>query len=180
MKQYLTLIIAVLVVVGVGVGIVYSANKDNKEIPSTVTSSSSLVTSAQTSLVPVTIGENPPILVVDTGDKIVVDGKLKINDLTVGTGELVKSGDTIKINYKGTLVNGTEFDSSYKRNDPFTTQIGVGQVIPGWDQGIVGMQVGGKRKLTIDPSFAYGDRAQGAIPAGSQLIFETELLEIVK
>jgi FKBP-type peptidyl-prolyl cis-trans isomerase len=179
MKQYLTLIIAVLVVVGVGVGLVYSANKDNKDAPKTA-SSSSVVASTQASTAPEAKGDNPPIVAVDAGDKILVENKLKINDLTVGTGDVVKSGDTIKIQYKGTLVNGTEFDSSYKRNDPFTTQIGVGQVIPGWDQGIVGMQVGGKRKLTIDPSFAYGDRAQGAIPAGSQLIFETELLQIVK
>src|SRR5437016_2784874 len=73
--------------------------------------------------------------------------KLKIEDLTVGTGKEAKSGDTVTVNYKGTLTNGKQFDSSYDRKQPFSTKIGVGQVIKGWDQGIPGMKVGGKRRL---------------------------------
>ena len=103
---------------------------------------------------------------------------LKIEDLKVGTGSAVKSGDNIVINYKGTLTDGTKFDSSYDRGQPFETQIGVGQVIKGWDEGVVGMKVGGKRKLTIPPSMGYGNQAAGSIPPNSTLIFEVELVGI--
>ena len=106
------------------------------------------------------------------------DQGLKIQDEKVGTGSAVKSGDTVVINYKGTLTNGKQFDSSYDRNEPFTTQIGVGQVIKGWDEGVVGMKVGGKRKLTIPPSLGYGDQSMPGIPANSTLIFEVELVAI--
>jgi len=106
--------------------------------------------------------------------------ELKIEDTQVGTGTEVASGDTVVINYKGTLTDGTQFDSSYDRGTPFETQIGVGQVIQGWDQGVVGMKVGGKRKLTIPPELGYGERAVGPIPANSTLIFEVELIEVLK
>jgi FKBP-type peptidyl-prolyl cis-trans isomerase len=104
--------------------------------------------------------------------------ELKIEEIKVGEGKEVKSGDTISINYKGTLLDGTEFDSSYKRNKPFETKIGVGQVIKGWDQGIIGLKEGGKRKLTIPSNLAYGAKGQGGIPANSALIFEVELMGI--
>lgn len=104
--------------------------------------------------------------------------ELKIEDTQVGNGAEVKSGDTISIHYKGTLTDGTVFDSSYDRGEPFETQIGVGQVIEGWDKGVVGMKVGGKRKLTIPPAMGYGEQATGKIPPNSTLIFEVELLEI--
>lgn len=103
---------------------------------------------------------------------------LQIEDIKVGSGKAVKSGDTVVVNYVGTLPDGTKFDSSYDRNQPFTTQIGVGQVIKGWDEGIIGMKVGGKRKLIIPPSLGYGDQQAGSIPPNSTLIFEIELLEI--
>lgn len=103
---------------------------------------------------------------------------LKIEDIKEGTGSAVKSGDTIVIHYKGTLTDGTKFDSSYDRGQPFETTIGVGQVIEGWDKGIIGLKVGGKRKLTIPPSMAYGAQQVGNIPPNSTLIFEVELLEI--
>lgn len=104
--------------------------------------------------------------------------ELKIEDIKVGTGSAVKSGDTVSINYLGTLEDGSKFDSSYDRNQPFETQIGVGQVIEGWDKGVVGMQVGGKRKLTIPYQMAYGENAYGPIPAKATLIFEVELMAI--
>jgi len=110
-------------------------------------------------------------------DKIAIKD-LKIEDTKVGTGREVKNGDTVVIHYKGTLTNGTKFDSSYDRGAPFETQIGVGQVIKGWDLGVVGMKVGGTRKLTIPPSLGYGDHAAGSIPPNSTLIFEVELIGI--
>ncbi len=105
--------------------------------------------------------------------------KLQIVDEKVGTGEAIKKGDTVEIKYTGTLTNGTVFDSTDKHGGtPFETQIGVGQVIKGWDEGIIGMKVGGKRKLTIPPSLGYGDQAAGSIPPNSTLIFQVELVGI--
>ncbi len=105
--------------------------------------------------------------------------ELKIEDITVGTGPEVKSGDTVVVNYKGTLLDGTQFDSSYSRGAPFETKIGVGMVIKGWDIGLLGMKVGGKRKLTIPSSMAYGEQGAGnLIPPNSPLIFELELIAI--
>ena len=104
---------------------------------------------------------------------------LKIEDVATGTGTQVKSGDTVTVNYVGSLENGTKFDSSYDKNTPFTTQIGVGQVIKGWDEGIVGMKVGGKRRLIIPPALGYGEQeAGGVIPPNATLLFEVELLDV--
>jgi peptidylprolyl isomerase len=105
--------------------------------------------------------------------------QVKIEDLQVGTGAEAVPGKTITVNYTGTLTNGTVFDSSYKRNEPFTLQLGAGQVIPGWEQGLEGMKVGGQRRLTIPPSLAYGSRGAGdVIPPDATLIFEVELLDV--
>ena len=106
------------------------------------------------------------------------DTKFKIEDIKEGEGPEVTGGDNITIHYHGTLEDGTVFDSSVERGSPFQTRIGVGQVIEGWDMGVPGMKVGGKRKLTIPAKLAYGDRAIGDIPAGSTLIFEVELVSI--
>ncbi|XP_013414315.1 FK506-binding protein 1A-like [Lingula anatina] len=91
----------------------------------------------------------------------------------------VQDGDQLKIHYRGTLEDGTEFDSSYSRNSPFAFTIGKGQVIKGWDIGIKGMCIGEKRKLTIPPDKGYGDQGfPPKIPGGATLIFETELIDI--
>lgn len=103
---------------------------------------------------------------------------LKIEDLKVGQGQEVKKGDTVQVNYLGTLTNNQKFDSSYDRNQPFEFQVGAGQVIEGWDQGLLGMKIGGKRKLTIPPALGYGNQPVGTIPANSILIFEIELIAI--
>jgi len=105
--------------------------------------------------------------------------ELKIEDIKIGTGYAVKDGDVVSINYIGTLEDGTKFDSSYDRNEAFETVIGEGCVIEGWDKGVVGMKVGGKRKLTIPYQMAYGENGiPGVIPPKSTLIFDVELLEI--
>ena len=106
--------------------------------------------------------------------------KVEIKDLVVGKGQEAKPGDNVSVHYVGTLTDGKEFDQSRKRGQPFTFPLGQGRVIKGWDQGVVGMKVGGKRKLTIPPSLAYGDRGAGSIPPNSTLVFEVELLEIKK
>jgi FKBP-type peptidyl-prolyl cis-trans isomerase len=82
------------------------------------------------------------------------------------------------VNYVGTLTNGTKFDSSYDKGQPYTFRIGAGQVIAGWDQGVPGMKVGGKRRLTIPPSLGYGSQANGSIPPNSTLVFEVDLVSI--
>ena len=123
---------------------------------------------------------NPKIdTITNTQDKKMDTNKLIIEDIKIGDGKEAKSGDTVVMQYKGTLTDGTKFDSSYDRNEPFTTQIGVGQVIKGWDLGVPGMKIGGKRKLTIPPDLGYGSRGAGAvIPPNATLIFEVELLDI--
>ena len=103
---------------------------------------------------------------------------LVIEDLSVGAGEAAQSGDTVSVHYTGWLTDGTQFDSSYDRGQPFTFQLGTGGVIQGWDQGVAGMQVGGKRQLTIPPDLAYGPSGRGVIPPNATLIFEVELVEI--
>lgn len=104
--------------------------------------------------------------------------ELKIEDTTVGTGIEAKTGDLVSVHYTGTLEDGTKFDSSVDRNEPFETPIGQGAVIKGWDQGIPGMKVGGKRRLTIPPHLGYGSQPNGAIPPNSTLIFDVELIEV--
>ena len=105
-------------------------------------------------------------------------GKLESTDLAVGTGDEAVAGKTVSVHYVGTLTDGTKFDSSRDRNEPFEFVLGTGQVIKGWDQGVAGMKVGGKRKLVIPPDLGYGARANGKIPANSTLVFEVELLGV--
>ncbi|HAU65242.1 TPA: peptidylprolyl isomerase [Candidatus Woesebacteria bacterium] len=105
--------------------------------------------------------------------------ELKIEDEKIGTGDTAIAGKKVTVNYVGTLTDGSKFDSSYDRNEPFIFTLGAGEVIPGWDQGVAGMKVGGKRMLTIPSSLAYGDSGiPGAIPGGATLIFEVELLGV--
>ena len=104
---------------------------------------------------------------------------LRYADLVTGTGPSPAAGDRVEVHYTGWLENGTKFDSSVDRKEPFVFPLGLGRVIKGWDEGVGGMKVGGKRRLTIPASLGYGDRGAGrVIPPGATLIFEVELLRI--
>jgi len=105
--------------------------------------------------------------------------RVKVEDIEVGDGAAAGEGSTLVVHYTGTLEDGTKFDSSLDRDQPFELVLGAGQVIPGWEQGLEGMKVGGKRRLTIPPELAYGSQgAGGVIPPNATLNFEVELLEI--
>ena len=104
---------------------------------------------------------------------------LVIEDLVLGDGEVAAAGQRVTVHYTGWLTNGSKFDSSKDRNDPFMFGLGQGQVIRGWDEGVQGMKVGGTRKLTIPPDLGYGARgAGGVIPPNATLVFEVELLGV--
>ena len=107
------------------------------------------------------------------------DFKTQIVDLRAGTGAEAKKGDFVSVHYTGTLEDGTKFDSSRDRGQPFQFPLGAGRVIQGWDFGVAGMKVGGQRKLTIPPEEAYGARGAGAaVPPNATLCFDVELIKI--
>src|SRR5262252_3730109 len=112
------------------------------------------------------------------GQEITTVSGLKYIDLVVGNGESPKPGQTAIVHYTGTLENGTKFDSSVDRGQPFQFPIGLGKVIKGWDEGVMTMKVGGKRKLIVPPDLGYGADGVGPIPPNSTLIFEVELLGV--
>jgi FKBP-type peptidyl-prolyl cis-trans isomerase len=132
----------------------------------------------------IVVGEGPNVTqeradalyeAVDTSGKL---ARMVIDDITKGIGDAVKSGDKVSVHYVGTLQDGTEFDNSKKRGTAFDFTVGGGQVIKGWDEGLVGMQVGGQRILVIPPDFAYGANGIGPIPGNATLVFSIELLTI--
>jgi len=120
------------------------------------------------------------LLVALTLPVLALAAELGIEDLTVGDGAVAEPGKVATVHYTGWLADGTKFDSSLDRGDPFSFKVGGGQVIQGWDQGVAGMKEGGTRRLTIPPELGYGDRPVGGglIPANSTLIFEVELLQV--
>lgn len=123
--------------------------------------------------------EATPEPTVAASPKPKMEDKLIILDQKLGTGTEAVSGKRVTVNYTGTLTDGKKFDSSYDRGIPFSFTLGAGEVIAGWDEGVAGMKVGGKRKLTIPSSLGYGAQGiPGVIPGGATLIFEVELLKV--
>ncbi len=110
---------------------------------------------------------------------ITTDSGLQYVELVEGTGAQPQAGQTVVVHYTGTLTDGSKFDSSRDRNQPFSFKIGAGQVIQGWDEGLSTMKIGGRRKLVIPAKLGYGDRGVGPIPGGATLIFDVELLKVV-
>lgn len=110
---------------------------------------------------------------------ITTESGLQIEEVTLGTGATAEAGQQVIVHYTGWLTDGTKFDSSKDRNDPFQFGLGQRQVISGWDEGVAGMKIGGTRKLTIPPALGYGARgAGGVIPPNATLVFEVELLDL--
>lgn len=108
---------------------------------------------------------------------ITTDSGLQYEDIKIGSGATAKAGNLVSVHYTGWLTDGSKFDSSKDRNEPFDFNLGAGQVIKGWDEGVQGMQVGGVRKLTIPAALGYGARgAGGVIPPNATLVFEVEFL----
>lgn len=171
-KNQTIAIIVVLVVVGAYFGNLIISDKKQQETKQTATASEQVVQQvAQTNQ------DN------NTNSKTTMDtnGPLTIKDTVVGTGEGAKKGDTVSVHYTGKLENGTVFDSSLTRGQPFSFQLGSGYVIRGWEEGIQGMKVGGKRTLTIKPEYGYGaNGVPGAIPPNATLVFDVEMLKIGK
>jgi len=116
----------------------------------------------------------------ENGSWVELENGLKYKDVVAGTGQEAKNGDAVATHYTGTLEDGSKFDSSYDRGEPFVFLLGEGTVIKGWDIGIVGMKVGGKRKLVIPPDLGYGARdvGGGKIPPNSTLYFDVELMAV--
>ena len=115
---------------------------------------------------------------IDLLQKQLLNGNLVIITLRPGKGVGAKAGDKVTVHYTGTLTDGTKFDSSLDRGAPFVFNLGAGEVIKGWDQGLVGMKIGERRKLYIPYALAYGDSGYGPIPAKANLIFEVEMMKI--
>ena len=112
---------------------------------------------------------------------LTLDSGLVVEDLECGDGEEVQRGDLVSVHYTGTLENGRKFDSSRDRGQPFQLRLGAGMVIQGWEEGLPGMRVGGTRKLTIPPELGYGEAGRPPeIPPNSTLVFEIEVLEVLK
>ena len=116
-----------------------------------------------------------------TGQPTTTASGLQYWDIVIGSGALAAPGATVKVHYTGWLTSGDKFDSSVDRGEPFSFQLGAGQVIKGWDEGVAGMKVGGKRQLRIPPALGYGAQGAGsAIPPNATLIFDVELLDVAR
>jgi FKBP-type peptidyl-prolyl cis-trans isomerase len=195
LKAILLSVSVMLVCVVVLVLAQIGSDKDNSAIASaTPLGSIALSTSPESIATPITqtITQKIPAATVTTENNTLIASKkmsednavttasgLKYIEIEEGTGEAPKTGQKVTVHYIGTLEDGTEFDSSVGRNRPFDFQIGVGQVIKGWDEGVGTMKVGGKRRLIIPSELGYGSRgAGGVIPPNATLIFDVELLKI--
>jgi peptidylprolyl isomerase/FKBP-type peptidyl-prolyl cis-trans isomerase FkpA len=148
-------------------------------LDSTIESVATVSQSQTASVVVVDDEKNRSEALYDSLSDTQAGGKLVVDDVKVGTGAEAQTGDTVRVHYIGRLSNGQEFDNSNKRGEPFEFTLGEGDVIAGWDQGVVGMKVGGERILVVPPSLGYGARNVGPIPANATLIFAVELVEVL-
>ena len=163
MNKKTIFVIGFLILLGIGGGIYIAKTGSNQAFP----------TSSPTSTIEGAIEGTST-----DSAKTKMEDKLITEDVKVGTGAEAVAGRKITVHYSGTFTDGTKFDSSYDRGTPFTFTLGIGEVIKGWDLGISGMKVGGKRKLTIPSSLGYGPNDYQSIPGNSALIFEVELLKV--
>src|SRR5262245_5871367 len=150
----------------------------SKTATSDTASSSSATTTPSTSSAPAATTSSTPGEAT-TGPEVTLSGGLKYVDIKVGDGAVAESGQPVSVHYTGWLVDGTKFDSSVDRGQPFKFTLGAGNVIRGWDEGVKGMRVGGKRKLTIPPDMGYGANGYPpVIPPNATLVFDVELLGV--
>lgn len=174
------ILILVIVIVAVAVGIWFFLRKDNSK-SSSLYGSNSPVASASAEFSPGASAQATPVAS-PAGKLTKLQDGLEYQDITLGTGQEVKSGDKVSVNYTGMLQDGTVFDSNvdpkFGHVQPFSFTIGQQQVIPGWEEGLVGMKVGGTRQLLIPPSLGYGAQANGPIPANSTLIFQVQVTSV--
>ena len=176
-KNYITPLIVFFIVIAIAGGFLVLSTKSQKESGITALPESSV----SDNIAPVdeatpSANQSPAAT---SSAKQTMNDQLQITDEVVGTGSEAVAGKKVTVNYTGTLTDGTKFDSSYDHGTPFSFNLGAGEVIKGWDQGVSGMKVGGKRKLVIPPSLGYGDTgAGGIIPPNATLIFEVELLKV--
>ncbi len=172
--------IALLVVVLIAVVSwrVITKNQEDARLASAHASATATIAARATATENAVAPDSPPAV---TGTPVKLKDGLQYIDITVGKGAAAKTGDTLNVQYTGWVqATSVKFDSSYDsgQGKPFSVQLGAGQVIKGWDEGLVGMKVGGKRRLIIPPALAYGDQAQGSIPPNSTLIFDVQLVSI--
>ncbi len=179
MKKYLPILLVVLLLV---IGMVYSAmmkrsggDSHDHEAESVEEAPASDNAGSDSALV---VKENAAAF--DSDKVVTTPSGLRYVDIKAGTGAAPRKGQTVIVHYTGWLIDGTEFDSSLNRGEPFTfvLQATPPNVIGGWDEGVATMKVGGKRKLMVPPQLAYGERGQSSIPPNATLIFDVELLEI--
>lgn len=183
--------IALLATAAIGLGACGDDNDSDTDLPAAVPATSAETTPTETAPA---AGGTPTAAAKEAGISTDMSSKPKIpkpkgkapkklvvTDIVKGKGDEAKSGDQIVVNYVGVLFsNGEQFDASWDNGQPFPFTLGQGDVIPGWDQGVEGMRVGGRRLLTIPPDLAYGAQGQGSIPANATLVFAVDLLNVTK
>jgi FKBP-type peptidyl-prolyl cis-trans isomerase FkpA len=172
-RMYLTIAI-IVVVVGIGLIAFQSIRINNQNQANAAATTISL---AQTQ----TAAPTPPQSMLFPGiitDTVTTASGLQYKDLEVGTGQTAQNGNTVSVQYTGWLTNGTKFDSSIDRNQPFEFVLGAGDVIKGWDEGVAGMKVGGTRVLYVPPDLGYGVNGSGSIPPNATLVFEVILISV--